>query len=78
MDGSSDATSVFSARARELPDHCPFSLLEGYANKFVTTWEPPTDTLLDEVYDTLRAQLDKIISQHLPGDMYPVFSAKVK
>lgn len=73
----SDA-SALSTRSRELPDHCPYQLLEDFANKFVTTWEAPADALLDDIFGTLRAQLDKIISQHFPSDTYPVLSGNLK
>ena len=77
MDGLSDS-SALRTRARELPDHCPFPLLEDYANKFVATWETPADVLLDEIFRTLRAQMEKIISQHFPSNTYPVLSGKVR
>jgi len=76
--GVSFDASIFSARARELPDHCPYQLLEDFADKFVTTWEAPADALLEEIFSTLRTHLDRIISQHFPGDTYPVLSAKIK
>ena len=69
---------TLSTRSRELPDHCPYQLLEDFANKFVTRWEAPAYTLLEEIFRTLRAHLDNIISQHFPGDTYPVLSGKVK
>jgi len=65
-------------RSRELPDHCPFQLLEDFANKFVERWETPADALLDGIFHILSGQLDKIISQHFPDDTYPVLARKVK
>jgi len=73
----SDA-STLSTRSRELPDHCPYQLLEDFANKFVAMWEDPAEALLEEIFGTLRAQLDKKISEHFPSDTYPVLSGKVK
>lgn len=70
--------SALSTRSRELPDYCPFQLLEEFANKFVERWEAPADTLLGEIFRTLRGQLDKIISQHFPDDTYPVLSGNIK
>ena len=72
------APPVLSTRSRELPDHCPFQLLEDFASKFVARWESPAETLLEEVFHTLKAQLDDIISQHFPNDTYPVLSRNVK
>lgn len=71
-------TSVISTRARELPDHCPSPLLEHFTNKFVDTWEIPADALLNEIFGTLGAHLDKITSQHFPEDTYPTLYRKVK
>ncbi|KAF9650942.1 hypothetical protein BDM02DRAFT_1001795 [Thelephora ganbajun] len=76
LDEVKDLANV--TRSRELPDHCPFQLLEDFANRFVGEWETPADVLLDKIFDTLRAHLDKIISQHFPDDMYPVLSKDVK
>ena len=70
--------SALSTRSRELPDYCPFQLLEEFANKFVERWEAPADTLLGEIFRTLRGQLDKIISQHFPDDTHPVLSGNIK
>lgn len=41
-------------------------------------WEAPADVLLDEVFRTLREQLDKIISRNFPDDTYPALSKDVK
>ena len=77
MDVLSD-TSMLSTRARELPDHCPFPLLEDFTNKFVEKWEAPADALLDKIFKTLGSQFDRIISQHFPDKTYPVLSKRVK
>lgn len=44
----------------------------------MTLWEAPADALLDKIFGTLRAHLDKIISQHFPGDKYPVLAKEIE